>query len=81
MVLAAKGFHTKSRKNKNAEMVCVVTTDLKRKDISTTNMIRNRLVRKDATNLRPTKLINELKDFIIDEIRGRERLEFDHSRV
>ena len=62
-------------------MVCAVTTDLKSKEISLTNMIRNRVVRKDATNQRPMKITYASQHFVIDEIRIRERLECDPSRV
>ena len=81
MVLAAKGCHEKSRENKTVEMVCSVTTNVKRKEIYPTNMIRNMIVRKDATNKRPMKITEESQDLIIDKIRRRETIEFDPSRV
>ena len=62
-------------------MVCAVTTDVKRKEISLTKMIRNRVVRKDATNKIPIKITDEPQEFIIDNIKRRERLECNPSRA
>ena len=40
-------------------MVCVVTTDVKRKEISPIKIIRNRVVRNNAKNKRPMEITDE----------------------
>ena len=62
-------------------MVYVVATEVEMKSISTTNMTRNRTIRRQDKQLHEMRITNESHDFIIDEISRREMLEYDPSRV
>ena len=76
-----QGIGAQSSDKKNVELVCVVATDVEMIPISPTNMIRNRAVRQEAAQKNAIKITQESHDFILDEIRRRELLEYDPSRV
>ena len=80
-VPGARFWYTRSTQKITVHMVHVVSTDVELIPISPTNMIRNRAVRKAAAEKNAVKIAEKSHDFILDEIRRRERLEYDPSRV
>ena len=80
-VPGARFWYTRSTQKKTVDLVHVVSTDVELIPISPTNMIRNRAVRKAAAEKNAVKIAEESYDKILDEIRRRERLEYDPSRV
>ena len=80
-VPTARHWYTKSSEKKTVDLVHVVATDVEMEPMSPTNMMRNRAVRKEAAKMKAMRISDESHEFILDEIRRRERLEYDPSRV
>ena len=69
---------------KTVDLVHVVTTDVEMKPMSPTSVMKSRAVRQEAEQKNSIKIaceLHESHEFIIDEIRRRERLEHDPSRM
>ena len=80
-VPTARHWYTKSSEKETVDLVHVVATDVEMEPMSPTNMMRNRAVRKEAAEKKAMRISDESHEFILDEIRRRERLEYDPSRV
>ena len=71
----------KSLQKWTVDLVHVVATDVEMKPMSQTNFIRNRAVRQEAAQKNAMRIADESHEFILDEIRRRERLKCDPSGV
>ena len=80
-VLMARYWYTRSTVEHTVDLVTVVTTDVETIPSSPRNMIRDSIARKEAEKKHVVRISEESHDFIMDEIRRRERLEYDPSRV
>ena len=76
-------WHTSSFLKVTVDVTKLVATDLEMHPMSPTNMIkcRSKRVREEAEQKKAMKLSEESHEFILDEIRMRERVEHDPSRV
>ena len=76
-------WYTKSLLKVTVDVTKLVATDLEMQPMSQTNMIRSRSkrVRDEAEQKNAMKLSEQSHEFILDEIRMRERVEHDPSRV
>ena len=77
----ARCWHTRSMEPRTVDLVCAVDTDVEMLPMSAGNMIKSKGVRKAAAHKNPIRISDDSHDFILDEIRRRERLEYEPSRV
>ena len=77
----ARYWYTRSTIEHTVYLFTMVTTDVEMIPSSPSNMIRDSRVRKESEKKHAVKISEESHDFIMDEIRRRERLEYDPSRV
>ena len=80
-VPGARHWFTKSKEKTTVDLVHVVATDVEMKEMSPQNVMRNTAVRQEAAQKNAMRIADESHEFILDEIRRRERLECDPSRV
>ena len=77
----ARMWYTKSNLETKVNLVNVVATQLELMPISPSNMISNRGLRRDAEAKNAMNISVGTHNSILDEIKRRERLEYDPSRV
>ena len=70
-----------SSRKKTLDLAHVVATDVEMRPMSPRNMTKNRAARQEAAQKKAMRIADESHEFILDEVRRRERLECNPSRV